>query len=235
MERDYLLTAVQGKGILIMDNDHQELSVVASPKEHSIITTNPNEKIAHKPNKKETSQPEEKEDINIKIDIDRDVIHGDEIEDHHKNYLGNHGFVQETFVPIGKTKQEEFWIKTSEAEGTAHIFLTDQIKKAFLKTGAKVESSKTKEADIIIKYKNLKPIAIEVETGSQWKKNYKNFQTKFAELKKKYGNNLFIVLTDSDYKQRYINNLPTATVLLRKDIPILVAKLKKKSQKKNKK
>ena len=46
MEKDYLLTATQGKGILIMDNDHQELEVIASPKEHELITTNADEVLS---------------------------------------------------------------------------------------------------------------------------------------------------------------------------------------------
>mgnify|MGYP006960595272 CR=1 FL=1 len=48
MEKEYLLTAVLGRGVLIMDNEHQELEVVASPKEHQIITTNPDEILKQK-------------------------------------------------------------------------------------------------------------------------------------------------------------------------------------------
>ena len=61
MEKEYLLTAIQGRGILILDNDHQELEVVASPKEHEIITTNADE-IIEQDEKKEVVEKEVKMD-----------------------------------------------------------------------------------------------------------------------------------------------------------------------------
>jgi hypothetical protein len=47
-ERTHLLTADIGEGILIMEDDHTEIKVVASPEEHKIITTNADELIANK-------------------------------------------------------------------------------------------------------------------------------------------------------------------------------------------
>ena len=44
-ERTYLLTASVGEGILLIDDDHTEIKVVASEEEHRIITTNPDERI----------------------------------------------------------------------------------------------------------------------------------------------------------------------------------------------
>ncbi len=235
MERDYLLTAVQGKGILIMDNDHQELSVVASPKEHKIITTNPNEKTKTK-TKKKTRKKKQKEDINIEIDTGQEVIKADTITDIEKeNYLINHNYELKKFVPIGEKNQKGFWIKKNELESITHTFLVDQIKKKFEKINAKIKTSKTKEADLIIKYKDLKPIAIEVETGSQWIKNRKNFKNKFEELQKKYGKNLIIILSNAQFKIRYQNNLPNIKILLRQDIPSLVEKVKRVKPKSNKK
>jgi conjugal transfer ATP-binding protein TraC len=227
MEREYLLTANQGKGILIMDNDHQELSVVASPKEHKIITTNPNEKVEHKPKKQKIKQSQ-KQDINIDINTEPEVIKAETITDvDEKNYLINKKYIEKSFVPIGKTKQESFWIKTNKIESPEHIFLADQVKIQFQKINAKITMNKTKDADLIIKYKNLKPIAIEVETGTQWNKNHKNFKSKFKELKQKYGKNLIIVLSSTRFKNRYINNLPNIKIILRQEVGALVNKVKK--------
>jgi conjugal transfer ATP-binding protein TraC len=232
MERNYLLTAVQGKGILIMDNDHQELSVVASPEEHKIITTNPNEKIAHKTKKQKIKQSQ-KQDINIEIDTEPEIIRSDTITDiDEKNYLINKKYIEQNFVPIGKTKQETFWIKTNKIESPEHIFLADQVKKQFQKINAKITMNKTKDADLIIKYKNLKPIAIEIETGTQWSKNHKNFKPKFKELKQKYGKNLIIVLSSTKFKKRYTNNLPNIKIILRQEVGALVNKVKKRCSQK---
>src|SRR3989338_10391848 len=45
-EVNHLLTASVGEGILVMDDDHSEIKIVASPEEHKIITTKPDELIA---------------------------------------------------------------------------------------------------------------------------------------------------------------------------------------------
>jgi hypothetical protein len=44
-ERTHLLTANVGEGILIMEDDHTEIKIVASEEEHKIITTNPDEML----------------------------------------------------------------------------------------------------------------------------------------------------------------------------------------------
>jgi conjugal transfer ATP-binding protein TraC len=58
MEKEYLLSATQGRGILILDNEHQELEVVASPEEHAIITTNPNDVLTKIQEKEEETRKE---------------------------------------------------------------------------------------------------------------------------------------------------------------------------------
>ncbi|PIZ80561.1 hypothetical protein COY00_00845, partial [Candidatus Pacearchaeota archaeon CG_4_10_14_0_2_um_filter_35_33] len=42
-EKSFLLTAGVGEGILLMDDEHSEIKIIASPEEHKIITTNPDE------------------------------------------------------------------------------------------------------------------------------------------------------------------------------------------------
>ncbi|MBW3006003.1 DUF87 domain-containing protein, partial [Candidatus Woesearchaeota archaeon] len=48
VEKNYLLTANVGEGILLVDDDHTEIKVVASKEEHQIITTNPDELVKQK-------------------------------------------------------------------------------------------------------------------------------------------------------------------------------------------
>ncbi|MEK6922145.1 MAG: DUF87 domain-containing protein, partial [Nanoarchaeota archaeon] len=51
-EREYLMCAEKGSGILILENEHQELQVIASEQEHDLVTTNPDE-MRKKTEKKE--------------------------------------------------------------------------------------------------------------------------------------------------------------------------------------
>lgn len=55
-EKTHLLTANVGEGILIMEDDHAEIKILASPEEHKIITTNADELIEQSKTKKKSSK-----------------------------------------------------------------------------------------------------------------------------------------------------------------------------------
>ena len=65
-ETNHLLTAGVGEGLLIMDDEHSEIKIVASDEEHKIITTKPDEIINQKP--KEEEQKSEKKKPHQKVD-----------------------------------------------------------------------------------------------------------------------------------------------------------------------
>src|SRR3989338_1820081 len=90
-EKEYLITAEKGKGIVILENEHQELEVIASEKEHELITTNPNEEGG----KKRTL--EEKKEVNILLDIEQDVYSASGRTAEEKVFLGNNGYVLGSF------------------------------------------------------------------------------------------------------------------------------------------
>ncbi|MBI2664608.1 hypothetical protein HYX10_04680 [Candidatus Woesearchaeota archaeon] len=223
MEKDYLLTATQGKGILIMDNDHQELEVVASPKEHELITTNPNE-IVNK-----HAKPEELADINAAVDLEKKLYYARDLDIEQKNYLGNHGYKAGFFVPIGKPRQEECWVKANEVESLEHTFLVENIKSELLKHTKEVVVNVAVGPDIIFKDKRNRSIALEIETGKSLREK-KRLQEKFHEAKLKYQNLVLIVLTDVHQKQKYEKIVEDIPLLLRKDIPHLIETLFKKKK-----
>jgi len=90
-EKDYLVTAEKGNGILILENEHQELEVIASPKEHELITTNPDEMI--KIGEKKKGQVGDREDISISLDIEQDVYKAEGLSIEEQNFLTNNGYV----------------------------------------------------------------------------------------------------------------------------------------------
>lgn len=221
-ERDYLLTAVQGKGILIMDNEHQELSVIASPKEHKIITTNPNEIL-----KQETTKKQNKPNINIELDLEKGLFFGKKITRLQKNYLSSHNYEVGQFVPIGKARQEECWVKKNKVESLEHSFLVNNINLELKKFNDTSKINIVEKPDITFKIKKSE-YAIEVETGKSYDKNKKKLQEKFEKLKSQYGKRLFIVLTNKNYKRQYQNMFKDIEVMLRKDIPELLEMLHNK-------
>ena len=212
MERKYLLTATQGRGILILDNEHQELEVIASPKEHKIITTNPNEEIVEK------SYKDDRVEININLDLNKGIYYGSDIDQEQKNYLLNHGYKVGTFVPIGNTNQKEFWIKYNKTESLDHTFMVYNIKELLEKYTQNVEVNISEKPDLVFKTKNGEDFAIEVETGMGYKKKKKYVIEKFENIKRKYHKNAIIVLTNSDYKGSYQKISSNIPVLLRTEI-----------------
>lgn len=233
MEKEYLLTATQGKGILIMDNDHQELEVVASPKEHKIVTTNPNEKTIKQ---KDSNEQDDREDVTVKLDINKKMFLASKLNMDERNYLKNKGYESKCFVPIRETKQKEFYIKGNEIESYEHTFLVEQLREELLKITKHVKVGITKEPDLVVKIKGKKPIAIEVETGSIWKKKGKQAVIdKFYNVKKKYSGSVYCFLTDWKYLKRYKNNISAFSYVgLRKNIPEFLEVIKPKKTKRAK-
>jgi type IV secretory pathway VirB4 component len=217
-EKEYLLTATQGKGILILDNEHQEIEVVASPKEHKLITTNPNESILQ-----ERPTLAEGDDITINLNLDKQLFRGKDLSIEQKNYLTNHGYVVTMRVPIGKTNQEEFWIKTNSIESIEHTFLVMNLKEELKKYTQNIETAVSGKPDILFRNKDGQLIAIEVETGIGFSKHKKRLENKFREAKAKYGKNLYIALTNKDYRRRYETITNNTKILLRSDLAEMVS------------
>ncbi|MCF7860902.1 ATP-binding protein [Candidatus Woesearchaeota archaeon] len=220
MEKEYLLTATQGKGILIMDNEHQELEVVASPKEHEIVTTNPNEQI------NDATVEDDRKDINIKLDYNKGLFFAKDLTREEKNDLNNNGYLPDKFVPIGKPRQEECWVKMNKVESIDHIFLVQNIKMHLLKDFKDIEIHIVNKPDIIFKTKKGKQYALEIETGHEFGKRKKKILKKFQAVKEDWGKRVFIVLTKKKYKSHYKNLIKDIPILVRTDMTALINKLK---------
>ncbi|MFH1770124.1 MAG: DUF87 domain-containing protein [archaeon] len=211
MEKEYLLTATQGKGILILDNEHQELEVVASPQEHQIITTNPDEIL------KQNKEPEPKKK-DTTLDTEKVIYYGKKLSKDQRNILHNNGYKVSNFVPIGEPRQEEIWIKENDIESLQHTFLVHNIKEELEKHTKNVEIFITKKPDIIFKNKKGKEQAIEVETGIGFSKHKKRLKEKFEEIQNSYGNRAILVLTDKNFKDKYKRIAPNIKILVRTEI-----------------
>lgn len=216
MEKEYLLTATQGRGILILDNEHQELEVIASPKEHELITTNPNEIIEKK------HKIIQENDIKIKLNLDKGLFYGSALNLEEKNYLSNHGYKVSQNVPIGKQRQEEVWIKENGKESLEHTFLVQNIKQELLKYTKEVQVNIVEKPDIIFKVKKGREIALEIETGSGYSRHRKELELKFNRLSQEYKKSILIILTDSNYKRQYEAMFPQIKILVRTDIPSIL-------------
>ena len=181
-EKDYLVTADKGQGVLILENEHQELEVIASPKEHQLITTNPDEMI--RKGEKKKGKKKKQEDVKIKLDIEQDVHTAWNKNVEEKVFLANNGYQLGSYHNLEKSKQKEYFVKDRPPQGYLHTYYVDLIYQEIRKYTKKVEKSSTQNPDIVFTNKVGEEIVIEVETGIDVK--YKN--------KKKYHNEKFQVL-----------------------------------------
>jgi hypothetical protein len=196
-EKEHLLTASIGEGLLIMEDEHSKIKVIASPEEHSIITTNADELLVQKTEVKKESkkQPE----VNVNLDkrfYKRKELNPDEIK-----FLLSQGYKELLAKSINSNKKEDFILKPRFNEGVAHMFFVYDIKEYLEKSGANVQLYITKMPDLICEI-NGKKFAFEVETGSVIS-NPNRIKEKVALIKGQNYNEWYFVLTTKHLVTKY--------------------------------
>jgi len=202
-EKEYLLTAEKGHGILILENEHQELEVIAAPEEHKIITTNPDEMI--KESESREGQDEDVDDHTIDLDIEQDVHDAYDKPIEERNFLTNNDYVIGSFHDLTQSRQREYFVKRRLPEGAAHTFYVDLIYKEIRKHTKDAKKYRAEKPDIVFTNKVGEEIAIEVETGIDAmylnKRRYHN--KKFAERREQYEKRCYIFLQQAVLKNSY--------------------------------
>jgi len=193
-ERNYLLTAGIGEGILIMEDDHSEIKIISSPEEHKLITTNPDE--INKIEKQKKSR-----NIKISVDEDKRFFRKSELKKEEIKFLMEKGYKLEKRKSIVTNKKEDFLLLPRHNESSTHLFVIYDLKEYLEKNKIEVEIYATKKPDIVFEF-NGEKIAIEVETGSTLSKISRMKEK--LEVLKKYDK-WFFVVTDrnriKDYKK----------------------------------
>jgi len=200
-EKNFLLTCNVGNGLLILDNEHQELEIKASPEEHKLITTNPDE-IKEEKNKSKTE--DKKENFDIKLDITKDYYEGSKLSLEEKEYLLSHGYGVGRFHKFDTNgNPNEYYIKEKKPEGLLHSFVVALCYESIKIKTDKVSINVAGKEDIIFEDKKGKKWAIEIETGIDYKKHKERLNEKFTNLKNKYGKRCFILLTNFQLLNNY--------------------------------
>jgi len=197
-ERSHLLTASIGEGLLIMEDDHSKIKVIASPEEHKLITTNPDEKKDENKIKEENQEP--LNDMKIRVDDSRDLIKKRGLNKEEIKYLSEKGYKVSNQKSFITGKREDYLIRERPNESLAHTFLVLEIKDFLEKNNIKVETFVTKKPDLIFEIAGVK-YALEIETGTSFT-NVKYLNEKVELLNKEY-NNWFFVVTNKNLVQKY--------------------------------
>ncbi len=190
-ERDLLLTAPVGKGILVMENDHQQIEIIASPQEHKLITTNPEELKKKVPTQLEQSVflpnlPKPK------------LLKANELSRSQINAYINRGYAFRDFRPLGEKARQQFLILPCRGESLAHTFVVDALEQYIRRYTSVIKVCQAREPDIVFLCRNQE-YAIEIETPLSLRKKKGHLKAKAARLNEEYGDRWFIVPTQSKY------------------------------------
>ena len=206
MEKEYLLSAVRGNGILIMDNEHQEMEVISSPSEHELIMSE--KKIEDKKVKKKVKVKKSNfkgvKDYYLVSELDRYKI----------NNLKNDDYKFGKLCDIGETVKQDYWVKCTDNESAEHGFHVGIVKRELSKFTKDFKDLRTVGADIVFKCGG-KEYAIEVETGKSFSKHRAEKIKKFEGKLKEYGDRLIVLLSDADDRQKYNRFIPNNQIIVK--------------------
>lgn len=216
-ERDYLLRANKGEGLMISEQGRYEFMVSASPLMHSLITTDPNDKsAAFVPPKKESNAAPI-------IDLARGYYLEDELSDAQKGVLLSAGYVYHTSHIFAKSGSYRCMVLRQSNESAEHALMCWKIADEIRKRGGRPEVRATVDADVSVKVGG-KIICFEVETGE----NMINLGNEYVKEKmaerKKECDRLVVVITNTRMKGKY-ERASGAEVLTRTEVEDAITKL----------
>jgi len=187
-ERIHLLTANIGEGLLMMEDEHSEIKVVASPKEHELITTNPDElnSVEKKPEKNETPR-----NVKIRVDENKRYFRKSKLNRDEIKFLLDEGYEVRKFKSLLTDKMENFLLLPRHNESHRHLFMVHNASEFLENNGIETELYTTKKPDIIFKIKG-KVYAIEIETGSMLSRK-KALEERVVYLNENYDEWFFAV------------------------------------------
>ncbi|MFA5929339.1 MAG: DUF87 domain-containing protein [Candidatus Micrarchaeia archaeon] len=235
-ERNYLLRAEKGEGLMISEQGRYEFMVKAPPMINALITTDPNEKHEEgmpvlekeKPVKPATKPPKKKKKAKGKgrkkrIDCARGFYLESEISDEQKDFLLTKGFAYHPSHLFDARGCHKFMVKRQSNESAEHALLCWGIAAEIRKHGGRPKVSATVEADVSARIGG-KRVCFEVETGENVECLGEDYvKKKMLEIRKKCDR-LIVVVTHRRLKGKY-TRLPGVKCILRTEVPAEVAGL----------
>ncbi|VVB71120.1 Uncharacterised protein [uncultured archaeon] len=198
-EKEALITAEKGNGVLITGDKHFRFFIETSKMMHDLITTNPNEQnaISFKPLAKRSEEVNDVFNPKNYFVLERKLI-SSEVAYH----IGKLRWQRVTASIFEDGKPEAYLVDCKSHEGPLHALLCYGIANELRKYTDFVILSATREPDVVAVLNTGKQIAFEIETGSNLKSNHEEFLKKMEKNKEKYDD-CYIVVTDSNLVEKY--------------------------------
>jgi len=211
-ERDYLLRAEKGQGLMISEQGRYEFIVKAPPMINALITTDPNEK-----------PPEEmpvftrKKKVKEEMDCARGFYLESELSGAQKDELISKGYVQHSSRLFDAHGIRNFYVRKQPPESPEHSLLCWAIAEEIQKHGGEPELMATVGADVSVEI-GKKRVCFEVETGLNIEGHGREHVKEKMENMKKECDRLIIVVTRRELKGKY-ETLAGAETITRTEVP----------------
>lgn len=191
-EKDLLITAKIGQGLVILDQEHSELNIISSKEEYDLITTNPNDVVNLKTSKIDIPK------VSVNIDVTKrfylkNSLTKDEIE-----FLLDSDYVISKCLVLGTNDYSEFLLKPDINETSSHFYLKYSISEYIKKFTAKVYNYN--DVEVVFISSNNKRVALVIESKSKISKSY--ITARIDYLKKNFDD-YFVLVSDVKYLDRY--------------------------------
>jgi len=196
-ERDFLLTANVGEGLLRTERDQSEIKILASSKEHEFITTNADEKLKTNggKNKMETKTKQ------VEIDLKKIAFNLRDLSEEQIKELKESGYTNIEYDNYVTGKSVNRLIKLREEEPAEHLCVICDIIDFLRDKGMEVNFN-SNSPDIEFIFDNKK-WGIEVETGNEYLNNKNQFLAKQKMLRNTFGERWLYVVTNSEMVKFY--------------------------------
>jgi len=193
-EKILLLTARPGEGLLLMENEHSEINIKASEKEHKIITTNADELLVQ-----DKTPIIKQKKIPSKIKSGQKAYLKRELGEAELKFLETSGFKEVKEKSISG-KNEVYLVIEDKNESPNHIICIKEIVDYLKQFTQNIQTYRSVKPDVVFNAHG-EEFAIEVETGKINNKN--QLKKKVANLKKYYGSNWCFFITNRDLSKYY--------------------------------
>ena len=195
-ERDFLLRANRGHGILITEEGHYRFFAVAPPRIHALITTDPNEE------KKVIEKMEvEIAKKGIKLNLSRGFYARMDLSESQQKELRQAGYV----LHKDKIKAHEgsayYFVKTQGNESPRHALFCWLIADLLRSRKLKPKVNASSEADVVVKIGKAR-IAFEVETGENMAADAEGLKQRLEDKQREFDD-FVILVTDRLLRDKY--------------------------------
>jgi hypothetical protein len=186
-EKEKLLTARVGEGILICENEHDEVRIIASEEEDKIFTTSLKAVEIKTTQQSQTSE----------FDVNKGFYRKSDLSEEQLKILLANDYIVGRHVGLEGGPGVPYVLRPRANESAGHFFLVKAIEEYLRMHTDKVETPHSREADVIFEAPDKSKWAFEIETGSVLISQKQKMETKLHSLKTKYGSRWAFVVTDA--------------------------------------